>query len=108
MADFLEDIITREFNAEIDDGSYNDVARNICRLYKVIATSAEAQVLSELSKLPKCDLSQCQTNSNDDSDDDEMEMDDVEEGIDQMSTKSKPRNEPDEDGWVTVPSRRKN
>ena len=117
IAGFLEDVISREFNAQLDDGSYEEVARNICRMRSVCLESADEEaVRAEMAKLPRCDLSRCQVEDQrgEDSGEEAMDMSEVENAMGSLnasangSSSGSRRPEPDEDGWCTVPSRNRN
>ena len=114
---FLEHIVVTEFDVEIEDGSYGEVADLICKFFQTCSTQSEDQILNELRTLPKCDLSLCKTLD----DQDEAAaaaaaaaavIGAQEDAAEDMDTESRGpvRNappEPDEDGFVTVVSRKK-
>lgn len=106
---FLEDIIVTEFNVEIDDGSYSEVAGLICRFFTICSSQPEDQVLNQLRALPKCDLSLCHTK--DGEEDSVADHQNQQEVSMDVETESRPVRsappEPDEDGFVTVVSRKK-
>ena len=117
VAGFLEDIVVHEFNVEVEDGSYDEVGRELCKMYDICTKGIEEEILTHLKKLPKCDLSQCQVQNGDES------MDDVEDAINEVSESmaglsssqtngessgtSSNRPQTDEDGWTIVTSRKK-
>lgn len=107
---FLEDVVATEFDVEIDDGSYPEVAALICRFFQICSTQPEEQVLAQLRTLPKCDMSQCQIEDEDERD---HATDPNGEPSEPMDTEGESRPirsappEPDEDGFVTVVSRKK-
>ena len=122
---FLEDIVVTEFNVEIEDDSYPEVAGLICRFFQICSSSSqsEEQILAQLRTLPKCDLSLCRSVDVEGQQQQQqqqalvnglaaMGMESVAESTTE-STESRTTTvqngppEPDEDGFVTVASRRK-
>ena len=112
VADFLEEIIQNEFNLSIDDGSLLEVGTYLTEYFKIctIPSYEEETVLNFLRWLPKCDLSKCKVE-----DEDEMMEDnrmDTEESISQINNlqiSERKTDEPeiDESGFVLVKSRKK-
>ena len=111
MADFLEEIIQNEFSLGIDDGSLLEVGTYLTEYFKICTNPSygEESVLNFLRSLPKCDLSKCKIQ-----DEEEVEEDnvmDTEESLCnlnnlQISEKKKDETT-DEDGFVMVKSRKK-
>lgn len=108
VSSYLEDIIVNEFNVEIQDDSYDEIGQLLCKMASVCASQDEARIVAELQKLPKYDMAKCRIQQDEDGEsdsgdeDESMDCDDVSE----MSNRNQ-KPQPDEDGWVTVPSRRK-
>ncbi|XP_040577279.1 pre-rRNA-processing protein TSR2 homolog [Lepeophtheirus salmonis] len=107
--ELLETILNQEFNLIVQDGSADEIGRLICEFHSLIfhQKSNEENIINRLKSLPKCDLSKCKIEDPDSSNpmfeegnDDAMEC--------ESSKPSKAvNNQPDEDGWFTVPSRSK-
>ena len=50
VADFLEEIISNEFNLRIDDGSPEEIARTVCDYFSICSTSSEENVRIKLQR----------------------------------------------------------
>jgi len=106
VAEFLEDIISAEFNLQIDDGSLLEVGRKICEYFEFCSKNEESAILTKLLSLPRCDLDKCKVED----DDDMEEINDTEDSvvkIDNLEIAEKKEPEVDEDGFQMVPSRKK-
>ncbi len=120
---FFEDIIVAEFNVSLEDGSLREIGTRVWELYGDCGRLREEEVMAKLGELPKAsDLSACRVE-----DAKEVEVDseenggdgggaaaddgamDVEENSGANASVGSRREKPqtDEDGWTTVPSRRK-
>jgi len=109
LADFLEDIVITEFNnLQIDDGSFNEVGRQVCEYFQVCKTQSETAVLARLQELPRCDLSQSRVEEGDEMDEEEGAGADVVNGLENVeemnNLKIHKQKEPeiDEDGFQMV------
>ena len=104
--------IQNEFNLGIDDGSLLEVGTFLTEYFKICTTPSygEETVLKFLRSLPKCDLSKCKIQ-----DEDEVVEDngmDTEESLSnlnnlQISDIKKEEPETDQDGFVLVKARKK-
>jgi hypothetical protein len=103
VADYIGEIMNNEFNTMIEDGSLEEIGEKLCSFYQRIRNGQEAAVLSDLQKLkPSCGVAQ---SIKKDSPSLEPEPMDVVEPMNNLTVETSPRkskNEPDEDGWVTV------
>ncbi|XP_045591838.1 pre-rRNA-processing protein TSR2 homolog [Procambarus clarkii] len=59
VADYLATIMDQELNTLVDDESDVEIGKCLCHLYQLCVAGNDAQVMDELSKMPKCDLSLC-------------------------------------------------
>lgn len=105
VEDFLSDIVHQEFNVLIEDGSVSEVSSTVCNFYR-LSQSNEAELLSQLEKLPKCDLTQCKVEndapatSTPHCDDEDMEVEN------NSSEPAAVTETVDPDGWTVVGSRK--
>ncbi|WAR25365.1 TSR2-like protein [Mya arenaria] len=60
LEDFLEDVLNTEFDTIADDGSLSQISRLICGFYRLCQSGDEGKMAEELSKLPPCNVQQCQ------------------------------------------------
>ena len=111
VADFLEETIQNEFNLSVDDGSLLEVGTYLTEYFKICTSPSygEETVLNFLRSLPKCDLSKCKIQDEDESvEDNQMETEDSLIGLNNLQISEKKTAEPpDEDGFVMVKSRKK-
>lgn len=109
VTEYLEEIMNNEFNTLCEDGSTDEIGESMCRYYQMIKNGNEADVIKELQKFKGCSIQQCKSSSpKEDKDMEDQDSEDINPestGITHVE-KEKPRksikNEPDEDGWVTV------
>lgn len=119
VEDFLADVVNREFNVIIDDGSLTEISRLVCEFYRLSTTkNCQEEFQRRLQALPKCDLSKCQVQveqgepeevvveqqqqqtADEDKDDDH--------GLSTLSLdEQKTETEEDPDGWTVVKPRKK-
>ncbi|KAG7172665.1 pre-rRNA-processing protein TSR2 homolog [Homarus americanus] len=59
VGDYLATIMDQELNTLVEDDSDVEVGKCLCHLYQLCVAGKDAQVMEELSKMPKCDLSLC-------------------------------------------------
>ena len=111
---FLEQLMMQEFNLRVEDGSSDEIGVSICKFYKLCTSSKTSEeIISEIRTLPKCDLSRCQIegeNSNPQIIQDrklEEQLNSMEVDSSLPSDSSKPKQEPDADGWLVVDRKKK-
>lgn len=111
VEEFLEDILNQEFNLIVEDGSVTETSKLVCEYYALCNSKmSEENIQEKLRQLPKCDLSKCKvdleeqdvTIESSEQINGDSEMMDVEE----VSSEKTKCTEAD-DGW-TVVSRKKN
>ena len=112
VADFLEEIIQNEFNLSVDDGSLLEVGTYLTEYFKICTSPSygEETVLNFLRSLPKCDLSKCKIQDEDESvENNQMETEDSLSGLKNLQISEKKKEEPeiDQDGFVLVNARKK-
>ena len=112
VADFLEETIQNEFNLSVDDGSLLEVGTYLTEYFKICTSPSygEETVLNFLRSLPKCDLSKCKIQDEDESvEDNQMETEDSLSGLNNLQISEKKKEEPeiDQDGFVLVKARKK-
>ncbi len=125
---FFEQVVVDEFNVSVEDGSLSEVGRRVWELHGDCATLGEEALAAKISALPKgvedlkascrvadsaetvlqgCDgveaAAAAPVGPEEEEDEDDNSAMDVEE--DNSARRKKPQT--DEDGWTTVPSRRK-
>jgi ERCC4-related helicase len=89
VEDFLANIVNKEFNVLIDDGSVTETSKLVCDFYRLCSSSkenCEAEIKRCLQALPKCDLSKCIV----DNGAEPLENVDEEENIEQITTGTAP------------------
>ena len=119
VTNFLEDIVVTEFNVQVDDGSYREIAKLLIKYDRLCKREmSESRLITELQKLPRCDLTQCMI-----TDAGEVEKASLEvKSVAQISTamggllsmlneddekeKKEKKVEEDPDGWCTVPQKK--
>ena len=113
VEEFFEEILNREFNLLVQDGSVKDTSRLICEYFALCNSNMTNESIQEkLRQLPKCDLSKCKVDL-EECDDGEHESEDLANEMFKMNvgeTSEKAENkeqEVDPDGWTTVVSRKK-
>ena len=70
VEEFLDAVIDKEFNCLMQDGSSRDTAAMLCEFYTLCFSSrtSDEDIRTKLRALPKCDLSKCQVQVDDDDD----------------------------------------
>ena len=118
VEEFLDSVFDREFNCLMQDGSSGDTAAILCEFYTLCFANrtSEEDIMTKLQALPKCDLSRCQVQV----DDDDAAVDAPPPQPEQQNGVSAHENlgdqdmdveeggsaeTPDPDGWVTVASK---
>ena len=48
VADFLGQIMQNEFILQVDDGSLDEVAKKVCKYYKICTTESEENIRAKL------------------------------------------------------------
>ena len=122
VEEFLDSVFDREFNCLIQDGSSGETAAMLCEFYTLCfgTRTSEEEIMTKLQALPKCDLSMCQVQVDDDdaavgaptpqvsqqnADNSRENLGDQDMDVEQGGSAENP----DPDGWVTVASKgRKN
>merc|ERR1711928_42928 len=94
VADWIGEILDTEFNTVCEDGSLEEVGDNLCTYFNRIRNGKEEEVLLELGKLKGCSVLNCKA-------------DPTSERKAAVDNKKQPKNQPDEDGWVTVSKSKK-
>ena len=122
VEEFLDSVFDREFSCLMQDGSTGETATMLCEFFTLCHDSrtSEGEIMTKLRALPKCDLSRCQ-----------VQVDDDDAAVDALPPQQEQQNgdgahesqgdqdmdveesgsaeTPDPDGWVTVASKgRKN
>ena len=106
VGDFLEDVISAEFNLQIDDGSTIEIGRKICEYYEFCSKNEESAIRTKLLSLPRCDLSKCKV---EDEEDEMEESDEHKEIVKIENLEISEKKEPlvDEDGFQMVTTKKK-
>ena len=115
MADYIGEMLNAEFNTVCEDGSLEEVGSNLCIYFNQIKKGRDEEVLLELNKFKGSGVQQCKADTPsselvemDDSDDTNIDvsipMSNL--GIDNDTPKQL-KNQPDEDGWVTISKSKK-
>eukprot|EP01133_Synstelium_polycarpum_P012032 gene12032-14073_t len=104
----FEDVLSNDLNTVAEDGSYREVAELCIQCYNLISNNQIDQVIQLLGPEMGPAIDRCirPEGADDDSDSDsgsEMGDDSME-----MEEEKPKKNEPDADGWITVPGRRRN
>ena len=119
VEEFFEEILNREFNLLVQDGSVKDTSRLICEYFALCNSNMTNESIQEkLRQLPKCDLSKCKVDL-EECDDGEHESEDLanemfkngdSEMMDVEETSEKAENKEqqvDADGWTVVSRKKK-
>eukprot|EP00088_Acartia_fossae_P032667 TRINITY_DN33416_c1_g1_i1.p1 TRINITY_DN33416_c1_g1~~TRINITY_DN33416_c1_g1_i1.p1 ORF type:complete len:170 (+),score=28.60 TRINITY_DN33416_c1_g1_i1:41-550(+) len=108
VADFLDEILQREFDLILEDGSLEEVGELLVQYHALCASSSEAEIIEKLQKLPRCDLSLCKC---EDEEDEKLHrsLNSMQANMESMEVSEEQPREPevDEDGFQMVASRRK-
>lgn len=114
VEDFLIDIVNREFNVLIQDGSPTEISKLICDFYKLSTSrDGEDEFKRRLQELPKCDLSKCQVDQGPSEEEhvecpDENNAEGIADQLDKNLVLEEPQpEEKDPDGWEVVKPRKK-
>ena len=122
VTEFLEDIVSQEFNLLVDDGSTDEIGTTICEFYKLCMFSSKSndEILAKIHSLPKCDLSRCRVAEKDEENELCQNQNQLEQQMDSMQvqnsdsssllqndTNQTPKLEADPDGWVVVERKKK-
>ena len=121
VTEFLEQIIIQEFNLIIDDGSSDEIGTTICEFYQLCTSSKSAEeILCKIRSLPKCDLSRCKIEGEQENiiihDENRLEeqMSAMEvnnsstpEQLNLQNIVNNSTTEPDPDGWTVVDRKKK-
>ena len=104
-ADYIGEIMNNEFNTVCEDGSLEEIGDKLCSYFQLLRNGRSEEVIGELQKMkPSSGVLKSQKSETRPSDDDQMDV--VVEPMNNLNVDSdsprKPKNEPDEDGWVTV------
>ena len=72
VEEFLDAVFDKEFNCLMQDGSSRDTAAMLCEFYTLCFSrrTSEEEIRTKLQELPKCDLSTCQVQVDDNDGDD--------------------------------------
>ncbi|KAK2721337.1 pre-rRNA-processing protein TSR2 homolog [Artemia franciscana] len=107
VGDYLAELVSNEFETEIEDGSTDEIGILLCKFFKLVKESNLEQLQAELLRLPKCNLALCRLQES--PEDNEMVPEDSVEAlnVDSMSlqeTGDKKSKEPivDEEGFTLV------
>ena len=107
-----------EFETVCEDGSLEEVGNNLCMYFNKIKKGKEEEVLLELSKFKGSGIQNCKVDSASSQMQDTEDMEDADDieidvlipmsnvDINAENPKSL-KNQPDEDGWVTVSKTKK-
>eukprot|EP00088_Acartia_fossae_P012549 TRINITY_DN16469_c0_g1_i1.p1 TRINITY_DN16469_c0_g1~~TRINITY_DN16469_c0_g1_i1.p1 ORF type:complete len:170 (-),score=47.43 TRINITY_DN16469_c0_g1_i1:44-553(-) len=106
VADFLDSVIQNEFDLQMEDGSLEEVGDLLCQYFTLCTTAEEATILQRLRALPRCDLSLCKC---EDEDDENLNraVNDVNETVESMEMSEPPAPIVDEDGFQMVLRKKK-
>jgi len=118
IAEWIGEILNTEFETVCEDGSLEEVGNNLCMYFNKIKKGKEEEVLLELSKLKGSGIQNCKVDSASSQMQDTEDMEDADDieidvlipmsnvDINAENPKSL-KNQPDEDGWVTVSKTKK-
>jgi len=62
VEEFLEDVVSTEFNLEVNDGSCLEIGQKICEFFQFCSNNNASAIETKLSELPKCDPDQFTVN----------------------------------------------
>lgn len=105
ITEYMEDLMNNEFNTLCEDGSLEEMGESLCKYFRLIKDGKDAEVILELQKYKGSSVHLCKTTSN--HDESTLQEENNEEPSDNQKVESQThskstKNEPDEDGWVTV------
>ncbi len=106
MADYIGEMLDNEFNSICEDGSLEELSNKLCCFFNAINNGKEDEVIVDLEKIKSNDAVSKSKKGPKPKAVDEVDLltEDLGNaalGSSQESVR-KPRNEPDEDGWITV------
>lgn len=110
VTEFLEQIFNQEFNCIVEDGSSDEIGTMICDFYDFSKTKSNDEIIAKLQSLPKCDLSQCRVENEDNDEEQRQNQIQVENAMNSMDvddSEATKQPETDPDGWTTVVTRKK-
>lgn len=105
IEEYIEEILSNEFNTVCEDGSLEEIGRSLHKYHLLAKTGKEEELKKEIEKYRGSGASQSKIESNDSSEpgpEDNSQASDSGETSYLASKKKNQRNEPDEDGWITV------
>jgi len=106
VAGYLEQILLHEFDLFIEDGSLDEVGALLCQYYALCARSSEQEILAQLRSLPRCDLSLCKCEDQDDQNL-HRNLNSIEENVENMEVSEPPAPVVDEDGFTLVQKKKR-
>jgi len=106
VADYIGEMLDNEFNSICEDGSLEELSNKLCCFFNAINNGKEDEVIADLEKIKSNDAVSKSKKGPKPKAVDEVDLltEDLGNaalGSSQESVR-KPRNEPDEDGWITV------
>jgi pre-rRNA-processing protein TSR2 len=102
ITEYMEDLMNNEFNTLCEDGSLEEMGESLCKYFRLIKDGKDAEVILELQKYKGSSVHLCKTASNHDESTLQEEKDEDPDNQTVETPKKSTKNEPDEDGWVTV------
>nr|CAH0100059.1 unnamed protein product [Daphnia galeata] len=104
ITEYMEDLMNNEFNTLCEDGSLEEMGESLCKYFRLIKDGKDAEVILELQKYKGSSVHLCKTASNHESIEQEKKNEESSDHqtVDSETPKKSTKNEPDEDGWVTV------
>lgn len=117
-ADWIGEILNSEFNTVCEDGSLEEVGNQLCMYFNLIRNGKEEEVLLELSKLKGSGIKNCKADTSstqnedidtvEDTDDSKIDVLILMSNLDITADSPKQsKNQPDEDGWITISKSKK-
>ncbi len=96
--------MNNEFNTLCEDGSLDEIGDSLCKYYRLIKEGKEAEVILELQKFKGSGVHLSKTANHEKSTDGDVAkpMENLQVEPEETVPKKTNKNEPDEDGWVTV------
>lgn len=103
IEEYIEEILNNEFNTLCEDGSLEEIGHTLHRYFQLAKTGKEEELQKELEKYKGSGASQSKTGANVlNEPQEDTESPDLVEASDTTPKKKNQKNEPDEDGWITV------
>merc|ERR1711936_1092646 len=81
VSDLLEDIMSEEFNAELDDGSEKEIGSILCKCYDLYSTNRKAELLQMIGHAPIAEVSKCESMGGAEGEDEDDECMDLNDAI---------------------------